>query len=120
MDLVEMLFNNAMNAEGGGGGDFSTATLVIDTAQAHSGGFYLPVIDDSDDDPMIYLLNEGYSVREHTTPNVVLYRGTCLTSVESDSNLIVTTTGNIEADGEGGVWYLYITGDGTITVADGE
>lgn len=104
----------------GGSSNFSTATLVIDTAQAHSGGFYLPVIGDSDDDPMIWLVNEGYNVAEHTTPNVVLYRGACYTSIESDSNLIVTTTGNVEADGEGGEWHLYITGDGTITVADGE
>ena len=104
----------------GGSSDFTTATLVIDTAQAHSGGFYLPVIDDSDDDPMIWLVNEGYNVAEHTTPNVVLYRGACYTSIESDSNLIVTATGNVEADGEGGEWHLYITGDGTITVADGE
>lgn len=118
MDLVEMLFNNAMNAEGGGGGDLSTATMTIVNNRSDdldmvplSGSFALT---DGEESASFYEISvtKGTPVEA----SVILYKGKGAMFLDvNPSTINVTLDGDITSIGEG--VYL-VTGDCTLTVAD--
>lgn len=121
MDLVEMLFNNAMIAEGGGGGgDLTTATMTI--------------VNNRSDDLQMVPLNGSFALTDGEesasfyevsatkgTPieaSVILYKGKGAVFLNvSPSTINVTLDGDITSIGDG--MYL-VTGDCTLTVADKE
>lgn len=113
MKLSDMLFANAMMGEGGGGGggggDFSTATVTI-TNESEKYDFYI-VCPNIFDGVMYSDISLG------DLPNdfeIVLYKGQCRLLIFNYDEVVLTATGDIEAEYGGSA---LITGNGTITIS---
>ena len=111
MDLVEMLFNNAINAEGGGGGsgDTSVATVTIQCKSGVSSSI-IPIIDEEYGQVMVINLNLFAGVGK--TYKVPLYTNGAYVSMEIKDGTTPRIVGNAVYE-DGG---FIITGDCTILV----
>ena len=116
MDLVEMLFNNAMNAEGGGGGDLSTATLTIVNNMSESEAIFKGSFAFGDGEESASYYEDYASPGTQKDASVILYKGYGVIRLDQNPSTVnVTLDGDITTTGEG--MYM-VTGDCTLTVAD--
>lgn len=111
MDLVEMLFNNAMNAEGGGGGggsDFTMASVTITNNSTQTFTLSIPYLIN---DRMLSRLSS--SQMDGSAFSVVLYKGKANAGA-SNGNVRISATGDITIVRGA----ITISGDGSITFSD--
>lgn len=110
-DIVTTDVMNAAIAEGGGGGDLTTATVEIITAHPLTKlEIAFPAAFDVDGDCFAQIA----SYPEAGTYNVILYKGLCYPDLLGSPMLsLYSATGDITIDTDGN--FIEISGDGTIT-----
>lgn len=96
---------------GGGGGDFSTATLTITNAGLSRKSVYCANIDSGMANPFIHI-----GANETETFDIVLYNGKAVIDVDAAITTVDSYSGDIHLEGD--PEYLVATGDGSITIND--
>lgn len=92
---------------GGGGGDFSTATLKIINSSGNGYTCRIPIVDSVDfDEPCIWVMDSTAPVDDEQI--IPLYKGNCWIYIDTN----FTVSGNAEVDGND----CRIFGDVTITL----
>lgn len=114
-DIVTVdVMNEAIAEGGGGGGDFSTATVTSINNTALNMSCLIPYVIDDPEEGFALSNGEVYFESGTMTTTAILYKGMCTIYLPSEGKTIAIS-GNIESDGD--VNYT-ITGDCTITISD--
>lgn len=116
MDLLDIAKANAMygGGSGGGGGDLSTAEVTFDIStgkQVGIDGIIIATVDGIE-----FLASGEYNVNNNDQIKAVLFKGEGDISIRPTGISDVTVTGDATVDYDGD-YYVYITGDCTITIS---
>ena len=98
---------------GGGGGDFTTATVTFANGSGDGIDAFAPTIDSDEAAGKVYISTDGGNIV------FILYKGSAyLSFVNELAESSVSVTGALELDAESpDVYGIYITGDGTVTIS---
>ena len=107
-EIIEM-WNGCCDAEGGGGGDFTTAQVTIVMGSQNTEGGSVPMVAINQSDEISYV---SMDATNPGTFQAVLYKGKQV--LDNGLQSIESVSGNITYDDEDEIYI--ITGDCTITI----